>query len=368
GASAAGLACAACLSKEGIPYILLEQHSQVAHSWRHHYDRLHLNTMKKYSSLPYLPFPEHSPVYVPKNDVVSYLENYLIKCKTLPVFNQTVTSITPKKNDWVVETTTDHYTASNIIVATGYNRKPFLPEWQGMKAYKGVVIHSSAYKNGGSFKGQKVLVIGFGNSACEIGLCLHEHGAFPSLSVQGPVNIVSRGNGTNNMANFLESFAWVSRLAPRLVDSINAPSIRARYGDLQRYGLQKLPYGPNVQIVHYNRAPLLDIGTYELIKKGNIPVYPGVKEFGQETVNFIDGRQQFFDAVVLATGYRSALSDFIPEDLELFDRDGRPFISGSESTRSGIYFCGFKTSPVGMLREIGLEARKIARSLKKKLT
>src|SRR5687767_11668674 len=93
GASAAGLACATCLKKRGISYLLLEQHPHVAHSWRNHYDRLHLNTDKKFSSLPYLSFPADSPTYVSRDEVVLYLERYAQTFGIKPLFNQEVISV-----------------------------------------------------------------------------------------------------------------------------------------------------------------------------------------------------------------------------------------------------------------------------------
>jgi indole-3-pyruvate monooxygenase len=366
GSSAAGLACAACLNRHRVPYILLEQHPHVGHLWRSHYDRLHLNTEKKYSSLPYLSFPKDAPVYVSKNEMAAYLENYMQKFDIKPEFNQKVFSVQQADELWEVNTAEKKYCAKNIIIATGLSRQPFEPHWEGIEEFKGKIIHSSRYKNGIPFKGQQVLVVGFGNSACEISICLHEHGAYPSLSVKGAVNIIPRGNGTSRLSSFFDSFAWVTKLAPALIDSINAPFLRSKYGDYSKYGLQKLPYGPNIQIVKYKRLPLLDIGTFELIKKGIIKVYQGIERFTPDGVIFGDGQEHAFDAVILGTGYRAALSDFLPYSLDVTDKEGKPSGSGVESTLRGLYFCGFNTSPLGMLREIGMEAKKIARAIAKK--
>jgi indole-3-pyruvate monooxygenase len=88
GASAAGLATACCLKKEGVPYILLEKTGQVGSTWRHHYDRLHLHTSKKLSTLPYLSFPDNYPKYPSRDQVVEYLEAYAEEFQLEPRFNQ----------------------------------------------------------------------------------------------------------------------------------------------------------------------------------------------------------------------------------------------------------------------------------------
>ena len=366
GASAAGLASAACLQKQGISYLLLEQHPHTGHAWRNHYDRLHLNTEKEHSSLPYLPFPKNAPVYVSKADVIEYLERYETMFNLRPRYNQQVKSAYYSENVWNIITATHHFIAQNIIVATGFNRKPFMPEYNGMNEFQGDVYHSSVYKNGISFKEKNVLVVGFGSSACEISICLHEHGAYPSLSVKGPVNIIPRSAGSGKLDSLLHSLAWVSKLAPDVVDFINAPALRARYGNYEKYNLQKLPYGPNVQIVKHKRVPVLDIGTFDLIKKGVIKVYPGITRFLKKSVQFNDGNEQSFDAVIFGTGYTSSVSDFLPEALKVTDKWGSPVKSGVESDLPGLYFCGFYPSPAGMLHEIGTEAKKIAAAIKRK--
>lgn len=212
------------------------------------------------------------------------------------------------------------------------------------------------------------MVVGFGNSACEISICLHEHGAFPSLSVKGPVNIVPRNGNNDKVSSFLHSFAWIAKLAPGLIDRIYAPALRAKYGDYANYGLQQLPYGPNVQIVKHKRVPLLDIGTFDLIKKGVIKVYPQIVRFSSNKISFSDGREQEFDAVILGTGYHSSVSDFLLQAFQVTDIKGRPLKSGIESSIPGLYFCGFYPSPAGMLYEIGTEAKKIAIAIKNKIT
>jgi indole-3-pyruvate monooxygenase len=365
GASAAGLACAACLGKKNIPYLLIEKNDHVAGSWRAHYDRLHLNTEKWNSHLPYLPFPPGSATYLSRDEVVQYMERYTEQFGIRPLFNQHVRSISRVGEKWVLKANQQTWQADHVIIATGNNRKPILPTWPGIESFKGQVMHSSVYKNGGSFKGKHVLVVGFGSSACEIAICLHEYGAFPSMSVQGRVNVVPRDAGSPVVSRILHKLAFLSRQFPEWVDKLVVPKLRKKYGFLPGFGLQHLPYGPNVQIVRHKRVPVLDIGTMTLIKEGIVKIYPGIKSFTETGVKFTDGREMNFDAVVLATGFHPHVKEFLADYEQVTDNDGRPLVSGSESALRGLFFCGFSVSPYGMLNQIGRDARRIAKAIAK---
>jgi indole-3-pyruvate monooxygenase len=368
GASASGLACAATLRKHRVPYIILEKHDKIATPWRNHYDRLHLNTEKWTSGLPYLPFPENYPVYISRNDFIAYLEGYAKTFDIQPLFNQQVLSVKQENTLWKVKTAERSWTADHVIVASGCNRKPYMPSWPNMENYCGQILHSSTYKNGRPWAGKQVLVIGFGNSACEISICLHEHGVSPSLSVKGPVNIIPRSPGGGRWRNrIIRSLIFVTKLFPEMVDRINAPLLRKKYGDYSLLGLEKLPYGPMVQMVRHKRVPLLDIGTVALIKNGIVKVYPSISRFTETGVLFSNGKQKNFDAVVMATGYKPAVADFIEEAVKVTDHEGKPLVSGGESPLDGLYFCGFKVSPSGMLNEIGNEARALAKIIAKRV-
>ena len=134
-------------------------------------------------------------------------------------------------------------------------------------------------------------------------------------------------------------------------------------GDLTRYGLRKLPQGPISQIQGSARIPLIDVGTIELIKRGEVKVRPGIERFTENAVLFTDGEQEEFDTVILATGYRPRVNAFLEEALSAHDEGGTPLFSGPESPIPGLYFCGFHVSPTGMLREIAIEARKISAAI-----
>ena len=141
-----------------------------------------------------------------------------------------------------------------------------------------------------------------------------------------------------------------------------APLVRVSVGDLTRDGVRKSKIGPIEQIKTQGQVPLIDVGTVKLIKRGQLTVYPGIERFTPEGVVFTDGRAAAFDAVVLATGYRPDLNEFIPDTSGVIGRDGVPAASGRELA-PGLYVCGFYISRTGMLREIGIEAKRIAAAI-----
>ncbi len=359
GASAAGLATAACLSREKVPFELLEQGGAVGSAWRTHYDRLHLHTSKGLSNLPYLAFPRDVPRYPAREHVVAYLEDYVRHFGLTPRFGERVVAVRRDGDGWLTRSEGGDYRSRNVVVATGYTRTPHRPEWPGLGAFGGRVLHSSEYHNGKEWAGRRVLVVGFGNSGGEIAIDLAEHGARPSMSVRGAVNIVPR--------DFLglPILAWgiaLSVLPARVADAIAWLVSRLSFGRLERLGLAKLPYGPITQIRRHGRIPLLDIGTVARIRRREIEVLPALDSFFAKGARFAGGVERELDGVVLATGYRPALSAFLEPAADVVDADGVPRASGAE-TLPGLYFCGFYVAPTGMLREIGREARRIARAI-----
>jgi cation diffusion facilitator CzcD-associated flavoprotein CzcO len=360
GAGPAGLAVGACLKGAGISFVILEQGDSVAVAWRRHYDRLHLHTDKRNSELPFAPYPKEYPRYPSKYQLIEYLENYANRFQLDIRYNQKVISARKAGRVWEVQTQTEVFRAQKLVVATGYARQTLIPDWPGRSVYQGEVLHSSEYKNGSRFKDRDVLVVGFGNSGGEIAVDLFEHGARPSLAVRNAVNVIPR-----ELAGVpILSIGIVQNKMPAwLADAVNAPILRAVIGDITKYGLRKLPYGPATQIARDRRIPLIDVGTMNLIKQGNIKVYPGMKAFTENGVQFDDGREAKFDAIVLATGYRPRVNDFLKDVNSAYDEEGTPLSTGRESLVSGLYFCGYYVSPTGMLREIAMEARRISAAI-----
>lgn len=364
GAGPAGLAMAACLSKQNTPYVILEQSDKIGAKWHNHYKRLHLHTAKEYSHLPYFKFPKQFPRYPSRQQVVRYLEDYANHFDIQPVFNAKVID-TKKNNDgWQVvaeqegqqKSQTVTFDSQNLVVATGFNHIPNMPTWDGLESFTGEVLHSENYVDGKAYKDKTVMVVGFGNSGSEIAIDLWEYGAKPIMSVRSPVNILPKEvMGIPTLAMGIVQ----QHLPTKLADAITKVTAKTMIGDLSKYGLKTLDRGPMEEIKKNARVPMLDIGTVDLIKQGKVLVYPDIHKFTAETVQFDDGREVKVDAVVLATGFRPQISRFLKQQQCL--TNGLPNTSGTKSEVKGLYFIGFYISPAGMFREMANEAKKLAK-------
>ncbi|KAM0914039.1 hypothetical protein ACQ4PT_011747 [Festuca glaucescens] len=196
GAGPAGLATAACLSKFSIPYVIVERESCSASLWRNRsYDRLKLHLAKEFCELPHMSYPVDAPTYIPKNQFVKYLDDYIERFSIQPKYLTVVESSTYdiKHNCWSIITrdmekcTIVDYKAKFLVVASGENSEENIPVISGLENFPGVAIHSSEYKSGISYSGRNVLVVGSGNSGMEIAYDLASHGANTSIVIRSPV-------------------------------------------------------------------------------------------------------------------------------------------------------------------------------------
>jgi indole-3-pyruvate monooxygenase len=361
GAGPAGLATAACLARHGERALVIDQAREVASSWRHHYERLHLHTVKTHSALPGLPFPDSAPRYVPRQGVVDYLTRYADRHGIEPELGETVLGIEPAAPGagWLTRTASGRLIASRqVVVATGANRRPRAPALPGQDHFGGRVLHSRDYRNAKPFAGQRVLVVGMGNTGAEIALDLVEQGVRAALSVRSPLNIVYRdvlGRPTQLSSILL------SRLPNALGDAAATLLRDLSVGDLGRHGLHTAAVSPLRQLREEGKTPVIDVGTVERIKRGDIQVYPGIQTLLHGGVRFTDGTEHPFDTVLLATGYDAALTDLFPATPLPLDARGMPTEVVGQGALAGVYFVGFDVrQPGGLLRAIAAQAQRVA--------
>jgi cation diffusion facilitator CzcD-associated flavoprotein CzcO len=359
GAGPAGLACAMTMRGAGLNITVLEKAANVGSVWRRHYDRLHLHTDRKRSGLPGMGMPRTYPLYPSRKQLIEYLESYAVRFDISPIFNSTVSCIRRDGSQWRADTLRGSTNAPVMVIATGIADAPYRPSWPGSAIYRGLVAHSSEYRNPTPYAGKRVLVVGFGNSGGEIALDLATAGVDVALAVRGPVQILPR-----DLLGF-PILAWAilyRRLPARLVDAINAPILRLAVGRIEKLGLRRAAKGPRQMVEEDGRVPLIDIGTLDKIRDGSIQICGGIDRLTPDGVVFADGETRKFDAIILATGFRPDLRQLIPDLEGVFDRRGMPLVTGQATNAPGLYFCGQITSPTGQLREIGIEARRIAAS------
>jgi cation diffusion facilitator CzcD-associated flavoprotein CzcO len=356
GAGPAGLAVGHALRERDVPFIILEREDTLAPAWHRHYERLRLHTSKRFSSLPGMPFPDSAPTYPSRLQVIDYLNTYAARFELKPRFGVTVLHLDPAAGLWHARTDHGDLTARHVVLATGLNAVPALPRWPGMEDYGGELLHSSAYRNGRRWAGRRALVVGAGNSGAEIALDLAEHGARADLCVRGRLHVTLRD--TLGLPAPVPTIV-LTRLPLPVADAIAGVTLRFTVGDVSRWGIEAPDYGPIRGIVERGRIPLIDVGTLARIKSGDIRVCKGIERFNPDGVTFVDGERVAYDAIVLATGYRSGLERLLDHPDDLLDARGRA-LHGGITRRPGLYLVGYATPATGLLREIGFSARRVA--------
>jgi cation diffusion facilitator CzcD-associated flavoprotein CzcO len=361
GAGPAGLACAQTMRAIGLNVAILEKADNIGASWRRHYDRLHLHTDRNHSGLPGMAMPAAYPTYPSRAQVVEYLEDYAVRFEIQPAFNAEVVRIARDGVRWRVDAGKS-WSAPVVVIATGIAGFPHRPSWPGSDVFGGEIIHSSDYRNPAPYLRKRVLVVGFGNSGGEIALDLANAGVDVALAVRGPVQILPRdllGIPIIAWAIFYRNFP------ARFVDFINAPVLRLAVGPIENLGLRRPAKGPRRMVEEDGRAPVFDVGTLARIRDGSIKIRGGVDRLAPDGVGFDNAAEERFDAIILATGFRPDLRALFENVEGVFDVHGMPVVTGGTTGEPGLYFCGQRTSPSGQLREIGNEARRIARLAKR---
>ncbi|MFE3903984.1 flavin-containing monooxygenase [Streptomyces sp. NPDC059153] len=364
GGGPGGLAAAAALREQGVRAVVLEKSENVGASWRRHYDRLHLHTTRRWSALPGLAMPRRFGRWVARDDVVRYLEKY-VEHHGLEVVTGVEVSRVDRAPDgvgWQLAATGGRIlTGRAVVVATGYNHTPRVPDWSGRDTFTGDLVHASDYRDPAPYAGRDVLVVGIGNTGAEIAADLVEGGASRvRIAVRTVPHIVRRSTaGWPAQATGI----LVRRLPVRLVDRAGRLMARIAVPDLAAQGLPRPDTGLYSRVKD-GAIPVQDVGLIDAVKSGRVVPVAAVESFDKDVVVLADGDRITPDAVIAATGYRRALEELVGH-LDVLDARGRPVVHGGRTPKQapGLYFTGFTNPISGMFREMALDARKIAKRL-----
>jgi putative flavoprotein involved in K+ transport len=364
GAGPAGLATAAMLRKRGVDVVVVDRAEAVGASWRGHYDRLHLHTVRWLSDLPGLRIPRSHGRWVHRDGVIEYLERYASHHGLDLMLETNVREL--RRGDgggWVLETSgQSDVHARSVVVATGYNHTPFMPEYPGRNGFEGTLTHASRYRNADPYRDRDVLVVGSGNTGAEIAVDLVEGGARRvRLAVRTPPNIVRRQvGGTPNQVMAVA----LRRLPPRFVDAFVRLAQRFTIGDLSAYGLPKPERGVYTRVIEDDVIPIIDVGLIDCVKRGQVEVVGALLGFdGPEVV--LSGHERIQpEDVIVATGYRRGLEPLVGP-LGVLGPDGKPLVNGAHThpAAPGLYFTGYTNPISGMFRELKIDARRIAKAV-----
>jgi putative flavoprotein involved in K+ transport len=364
GGGQGGIGLGARLKRLGVPTLIVDRHPRPGDAWRNRYKSLCLHDPVWYDHLPYLPFPDHWPIYTPKDKMGDWLESYT-KIMELDYWSSTTcrsASFDEKKGEWTVVVERDGREVTlkpkQLVIATGMSGFPEIPAFPGAERFKGRQHHSSRHPGGEGWAGKKCVVVGSNNSAHDIAADLWEHGADVTLLQRSPTLVVRADTLARNRPLYSEE-AVASGITTEIADLTTAsmpygalPTVaqpvmeRIRHEDadfyarLEKAGF-KLTFGEDntgIGPMYLRRGSgyYIDVGASELIADGRIKLRSGVEiaRMTEESVVLNDGSELKADLVVYATGYGS-MNQWAAELIspEVADKVGKCWGLGSGTAK-----------------------------------
>jgi putative flavoprotein involved in K+ transport len=336
GGGQGGIALGARLKRLGVPTIIIEKNDRPGDSWRKRYKSLCLHDPVWYDHLPYLPFPDHWPVFSPKDKLGDWLEMYTRVMELNYWTKSEATSATwdDKAKEWTVKVRRDGKDVvlkpKQLVLATGMSGVPNMPKLPGQDIFKGEQQHSSQHPGPDAYKGKKVVVIGSNNSAHDICAALWEVGADVTMVQRSSTHIVKsdtlmdialgdlysekavRNGIDHNMADLI--FASLPyKVLPAIMQPQSAETRKRDkkfYDRLKKAGFD-LDFGSDdtglfLKYLRRGSGYYIDVGASELVADGKIKLAKGqVDHLTKDSVVLADGTKLKADLVVYATGYGS---------------------------------------------------------------
>lgn len=362
GGGQGGIALAARLKRLSVPTIVVESNERPGDSWRKRYKSLCLHDPVWYDHLPYIPFPEHWPVFTPKDQLGDWLEMYT-KVMDLDYWTSSrceSASYDKASGEWTAIVNRNgervELKPRHLVLATGMSGKPNIPAYPGQDIFEGEQQHSSAHPGPDAYAGKRVVVIGSNNSAHDIAAALWEVGADVTM-VQRTATTVIRSEPLMElgMGDLYSERALASGMTTEKADMIFASIPYALLADFQKpiydqireqdadfYDrLRKAGFmidfgedesGLFMKYLRRGSGYYIDVGASGLVADGSIRLESGreVSHLTKDAVVLADGTELPADLVVYATGYGSMngwVADLISQ--EMADRVGKCWGLGS---------------------------------------
>lgn len=362
GAGSAGLSCAAELQRRGFDTVVLESADTVGARWRSRYAELRLNSWRVMSHLQGYRMPRRYGRFPSRDNVVEYLEEFTARNQLRVLFGTRLVRVDPEGGNWRVTTSGASLLARYVVIATGFDAVPVMPEWPGRDSFAPLLLHSSEVTAAAQFAGQSVLVVGLGNSGIDLAGHLIDAGATVTVSMRTPPNIARREFLGLPGQPLLVFFG--DRIPPRLADSEFALAQRATFGNLDRYGIPKAPVGVYANFWRHGRNPAVDDGFIRALKAGRTSVVGDVRRLDGAEVVLADDTRLRPDVVICATGFRRGLEPYVGH-LGILREDGLPVAymgSPEHPAAPRLYFAGMWGQFSGQIRLGPIHAQRIARA------
>jgi len=303
GAGPAGLAAVRSLKQADLPVKCVEKNADVGGQWLYGaepsavYASTHLISSKRTTAYADFPMPEDWPAYPGHERISEYFKSFAKHFDLYPSirFNTGVRTIEQRDGSWLAtfnDGTTDDY--ESVIFANGHLSDPLMPKIPG--DFSGKLMHAKDYKTADIFEGKRVLVVGMGNTGCDIVVDAIHRAKQVLWSVRGGNHFVPKflagkpaDEGNHKPKRFI--------IPKRLRSMLHEPILRFLVGPPERFGLPK----PEHRL--YDKTPIVNSLVLQHLGQGDVTLRKPIKEFRDDTVVFIDGQEDQVDLVLLATGY-----------------------------------------------------------------
>lgn len=366
GGGQGGIALGARMRMLGVPTIIVEKNRRAGDSWRNRYKSLCLHDPVWYDHLPYIPFPEHWPVFAPKDKLGDWLETYT-KLMELNYWGSTIcksADYDEVAQEWTVQLEREGKAVTlkpkQLVLATGMSAKPNIPEFPGHDKFRGEIQHSSQHPGPDAYKNRKVVVIGSNNSAHDICAALVEQGGDVTMVQRSSTHIAKSDTlmelalgglySEDAIANGIDHhkadliFASVPY---KIMHGFQIPVYEEMakrdkefYERLEKAGFM-LDFGEDgsglfMKYLRRGSGYYIDVGASEMVANGKIKLKSGVavKEITETGVAFDDGTELPADLIIMATGYTSMngwAADLISQDVA--DKVGKCWGLGSDTKK-----------------------------------
>lgn len=391
GAGQAGLSMSYCLEQQNIDHLVLEKTQQIASNWRNErWDAFCLVTPNWQCQLPGHRYEGDDPKgFMVKDQIIEYIQSYYEKFKPPVVFGVEVQQLIRVNDVYYFHTSKGTYSADQVVIACGsYHQANVLPFAKKLPEHI-QQIHSKDYKNPQQLQEGAILVVGTGQSGCQIAEDLHLAGRRVHLSV-GTAPRVNRFYRGRDVVEWLEMMGYYETTIDQHPDGENAPHntnhyVTGRDGgrdlNLRIFAEQGMKLYGKLKYIEEGRIGFLDDLKQNLDKadevarqiREKIEAYiqahqilaPEDKnihsDFCPEIKSAIDIEQEAISSVVWATGFKTRF-DWIK--LPAFNHHGHPIQNRGVSPEPGLYFLGLNwmnTWGSGRFFHVGRDAEYLAK-------
>lgn len=366
GAGSSGLATMKALKEAGVPFDCFEIGSDIGGNWRYNndngrsaaYDSLHIDTSKERMAFSDFPMPDDYPAYPHHSQIFAYFQAYARHFDLYPhiIFGRRVCQVVPVAAGYSVSTEavaggqkqTEIYRA--LLVCNGHHWQPKLPHFPGQ--FDGEAIHSRRYRSPEQWAGQRVLVVGIGNSGVDIACDLTETAVQVFLSSRRGAHILPRyimGRPTDTWVK-----PWVSYLPVKWQGFLLGKLVDLTRGNQEKFGIPKPDHALPAQ------HPTMSQELPKLVQNGRIRLKPNISQLNGRMVHFSDGSQEAIDAIIYATGYKISFPFFGTDFIDVRDNEIPLYRKVVHPEHKNLYFIGL-IQPLGAIMPLAeLQARWVA--------